>query len=677
MKRLFLLTLSILSFIGAISAREVVSVNDNWRFYFSMENSADYARTISLPHTWIYDQSNILVSTQPSTANYIREIYIPKEWAQKRIFIKFYGVQSVADVMVNGRYVGEHRGGATAFVMELSKVVNYGENNRLHVIVNNAPHSDVLPTSHEEDLYGGIYRDVELIVTDKTVVSPLYYGSDGIFIETTKTNDNIAEGVTRIHLNSTSSNSCQLTLSIFDPSGKVVFQKITAKAKVGNDPVEVPFAISEPLLWSPSTPQLYNFVVNVNDGSGTDIVEVRSGLRKISYDENGALRINDQAFPFRGVSLYHDYPHVGGAASQRDIDNDMKLIDELGANAIRSVAHPHHPYLYDLCDASGKMVWIDLPLTKAPYLSDVAYYPTDRFHTQGRETLKEIIAQNYNHPSVVMWGLFSLLTTRGDNPVSYLKELNALSKSIDTTRPTVAVSDQDGEINLISDLIVWNQSMGWDRGLFTDLDLWRNMLHNKWGNMRSAVIYGQNGRIDQQSQASDYKGSNQYNNSAWKPEGRQRVFHEEYAKRIGVDTLFWGVCLNSMFDFKSSRNALGENNSGLVSFDRRSRKDIFYLYKAQWNSSEPTLYIADRRNKVSTLPTYSIMVYASDTIPPMLCTARDTLPMKRVSPWQYSVDALPLSDGLNSFVVKQGELSDSIGIVLQSPTTTQVRTRIR
>ncbi len=679
MKRLFLLILSTLSFVVTLEAREVIAVNDNWRFYFSMENSADYARTISIPHTWAYDQSNVVVSTQPTTANYIREIYIPSEWAQKRIFIKFYGVQSVADVMVNGRYVGEHRGGATAFVMELSKVINYGESNRLHVIVNNSPHSDVLPTSHEEDLYGGIYRDVELIVTDRTVISPLYYGSDGIFIETTKANENIAEGVARIHLNSTSSSNCQLTLSIFDEQGKIVFQKITAKAKVGVEPVEVAFAISEPSLWSPEAPHLYNFVVNVNDGGGSDIVELRSGLRTISYDQEGALRINGQATPFRGVSLYHDYPHVGGAASRRDIDSDMELITELGANAIRSVAHPHHPYLYDLCDASGKMVWIDLPLTKAPYLSDVAYYPTERFHSQGRETLKEIIAQNYNHPSVVMWGLFSLLTTRGDNPIPYLNELNTLAKSIDSTRPTVAVSDQDGEINQISDLIVWNQSMGWDRGLFSDIDLWSNMLHTKWGTMRSAVIYGQNGRIDQQSQASDYKSTNQYNSATWKPEGRQRVFHEEYAKRIGVDTLFWGVCLNSMFDFKSSRNSLGENNSGLVSFDRRSRKDIFHLYKAQWNHSEPTLRIADRRNRVSTSPSHTITVYSSDTIPPMLQTSRDTIPMKMVSPWQYSVESIPLDDGQNRFVVTQGELTDSVIVVLQraSTSTSQIRSRVR
>ncbi|MFI3285242.1 MAG: glycoside hydrolase family 2 TIM barrel-domain containing protein [Rikenellaceae bacterium] len=673
MRRLFLFLLPLLCVAQGVLAREIISVNDNWRFYFSSENSADYARTISLPHTWSYDQSNILVSSQPTTANYIREIYAPSEWQDKRIFIKFYGVQSVADLMVNGRYIGEHRGGATAFTFELTNQINIGQNNRLHVIVNNAPHSDVLPTSHEEDLYGGIYRDVEIIVTDKSIVSPLYYGSDGVFVETKKVNETAAEGEVRVFLDSTTSNNCQLTLSVLDDTESVVYQKITTKAKVGDEPVTIPFVIEKALLWSPEEPNLYKFSVNVNDGSGSDVVEVRSGLRMIEYLDNGFIKINDKPIQLRSVSLYHDYPHVGGAPSMRDIESDMILVKELGANTIRSVSHPHHPALYDICDTSGKLAWIDFPFVKAPFLSDVAYYPTTNFHNQGEETLREIITQNYNHPSVVMWGVFSLLTTRGDNPVPYIKELNKLAKELDSTRPTVAESDQDGEINQITDLIAWNQSMGWDKGLFSDLELWCSILHSNWGSMRSAVTYGQNGRIDQQSEAAQYKSTNQYSSSTWKPEGRQRQFHEEYADQLLTDSLFWGVCLNSMFDFKSSRNALGENNSGLVTFDRRTRKDIFYLYKARWNDQEPTLHIADKRNKVSTSPLYKIVVYASDTIPPTLYTSSDTISMKRVSPWVYRADSLMLTDGINKFKVQQGELTDSSHVVLQSSSSTLLR----
>ncbi len=671
MKKIFFLLIALLSLSTTLAAREVLSINDNWKFYFSSENSADYARTISLPHTWAYGNSNMLLSSQPSTANYIREIFVPKEWEGRRLFVKFYGVESVADLSVNGRYVGEHRGGATAFTLEITSLVNFNESNRLHVVVNDAPQNDILPTSTEKNSYGGIYRDVELIVTDQTTISPLYYGSDGVFIEQHKISDHSAEGAVRVHLDSPSESTCQLAVSVFDPAGKIVFQKLTAKAKIGAEPVSIPYAILSPKLWGLDHPNLYRFEVKAIGISSSDLVVVESGFRSIEMADTALLRINGEPIQIRSVALYHDYPHVGGAASARDIEADVALIDEVGANTIRSMTHPHHQYLYDLCDRDGRLVWIDTPLSRASFLSDVAYYPTERFHAQGLQTLREIIAQNYNHPSVVMWGIYSLLTTRGDNPIEYIKELNAVAKLIDPSRLTIAESDQDGSINTITDLIIWRQMLGWNRGLFSDLEMWSDILHSKWSHLHSAVSYGQSGRIEQQSAAADYKSTSQYNVDTWMPEGRQRQFHEEYADRLLTDSLFWGVCLNSMFDFKSSRNALGENNSGLMSFDRRERKDIFHLYKAHWNKSEPTLHIADKRYRVTTDALHAISVYASDTLPPTLYTQFDTVVMDRRSPWHFTADSILLKDGLNKLVVQQGEMSDSVDIIKQESSRPQ------
>ncbi len=669
MKRFCILFFAFVTMVNALMAREVISINDSWRFYFSAENSADYARSISLPHTWNYDTSNMLISSQPTVANYIKDLHIPAEWGRKRVFIKFYGVQSIADIMVNGRYLGEHRGGSTAFTFELTEVLRAGESNRIHVIVNSTLQRDILPTSHEQNIYGGIYRDVEIIVTDKMAVSPLYYGSDGIFVDTESVSEESVSGNVRVHLSSTSTSMGQLVLSIADAAGEVVFQKIQSKVKISSAPVTIPFSIDGAKLWSTDDPNLYSFSVRVGDDSNEDMVTVKSGFRSVQVSPSGPIKINGEPVQFRGVSLYHDYPHVGGAAQRRDIESDMEIIEELGVNAIRSVSYPHHPYLYELCDEAGKMVWIDFPLVKAPYLSDLGYFPTARFHAQGRETLHEIIAQNYNHPSVVMWGIFSLLSTRGDSPVPYIKELNTLAKELDSTRPTVAVSDQDGDINSITDLMVWNQSLGWDNGLFSDIDIWRDILHTRWGALRSAVVYGQNGRIDQQSVPDKYKSKNQYSADAWKPEGRQRIFHEEYAKRAAADSLFWGVCLNSMFDFKSSRNSLGENNMGLVTFDRRSRKDIFYLYKAMWNHEEPTLHIADSRSSVTQSPLHKVTVYSSEAAAPVLTYSAgelsDSVTMKQVAPAQFVADSVLLHVGVNKIVVRQGKLSDSTDIILE------------
>ncbi len=668
MKKYLILLLAILLSTSSFAQRRVVDINDNWKFYFSSENSADYARTISLPHTWSYDQSMLLMTRQPTTANYIRDIYIPAQWSQKRIFVKFYGVHSFADIMVNGSYVGEHRGGSTAFTLELTNKLTYGAANSIHVIVNDAPQSDILPTSHEEDLYGGIYRDVELIVTDKTAISPLYFGSDGLFVESTKVSESSVEGEVRVLLSSTaSSKSAQVELSILDEQQRVVFTKRVTQSKISDAPVTIPFTLQGAKLWSPESPNLYSFAVSVEGQETKDKVVVTSGFRTIEVGSRGLISINGVPTQFRGVKLYHDYPHVGGAASRRDMEEDIALVNEVGANAIRSASHPHHPYMYELCDREGKLVWIDFPLTKAPFLSDVAYYPTDNFHMQGIETYCEIVAQNYNHPSVAMWGIFTLLSTRGDNPIPYIKELNTLVKEMDTTRPTVAVSDQDGAINTITDLIAWNQRVGWDKGMFSDIEVWSSMLHQNWGNIRSAVTYGQDGRVDQQSEPEEYKSDNQHSAATWKPEGRQRQFHEEYAQRLLTDSLFWGVCIDNMFDFKSTRNSLGENNMGLVTFDRRDRKDIFYLYKSHWNRSEPTLHITDKRNKVSSEELYTLNVYVSEDQEPTL-TTRDgeSLPMRRVAPWHYVADSLVLKSGGNTFTVRQGDLVDSLNVIYET-----------
>ncbi len=676
MRRFILLFAYIALTVSTLSARNVITINDNWRFYFTSENSADYARTVSQPHTWCYENSRSVVSTQPTTANYIRTMYAPAEWSNKRVFIKFYGVESIADLFINGSHVGEHRGGSTAFTFEIGDRLQFGSDNRIQVIVNNAPQSDILPTSREEDNSGGIYRDVEIIVTDKTNVSPLYYGSDGVLVHQKVITAQKAEGEIAVHLSSTTSQMCHISLSIINQSGDVIFQRSVAKARIGDEPTLIPFSIGKPNLWSPSEPNLYTFRMEVSDGQMRDVVSVKSGFRSIDIGSEGYISLNEVPTPIRAVTLFHDYPHIGGAASARDIDTDLEIISELGANTIRSAHHPHHQYLYDRCDELGQLAWIDFPLVKAPFLSDIAYYPTEAFESAGRVMLQEMVAQNINHPSVIMWGIFTLLTPRGDNPIPYITEINRLAKALDPSRPTVAISNQDGAINNITDLIVWRQNLGWDRGSFSDIDVWRNLLHTKWSYFRSGVAYGESGRIDQQAHDSKFSAPTGLNNDMWLPEGRQRQFHEEYSSMLLSDSLFWGVCIDNIFDFKTSRNSMGENNSGLVSFDRRDRKDIFYLYKSVWNRAQPTLHIAGSRQRVTSEPLYRLKVYSSEESAPLLYSQSDTIEMRMVGPAHFEVDSLSLNNGRNHFVVRQGELCDSINITLQStPATTRSRIR--
>lgn len=662
MRRIVLILLLAIT-CATTQAREVLTLNEGWRFFFKSENSSDNARHVTIPHTWNTDTG---ASGQylETTANYQNEFFIPIEWAGRRLFVKFYGVQSVADVFVNGNHVGEHRGGATAFTLEITNKIKFGANNALLVIVSNNCRPDVLPTSTDMNLYGGIYRDVELIVTDKTAISPLYLGSDGVLVHQNAVTGEHVEGEVEIHLTSPQSEgSCMLTLDITAPDGSKVFSR-RQKARIDGKPVVVPFSIDNPRLWNPSAPELYRVTAAIGEDSITDQVSVRTGFRAIRVVPREGFILNGQRMRLHGVTLYHDNAISGGALTAQDYDEDLAQIQRLGANAIRSAVTPHAQYLYDLCDEQGLLVWIDAPLHRAPFLGDMAYYSTSQFEQNGVEQLREIIAQNYNHPSVAMWGIFSLLWTRGDNVRPYIGTLNDTAHAMDASRPTVACSDQDGDINFITDLIVWQQDVGWSKGTPDDVKVWRNLLQKNWSHLRSGVCYGQNGFTGHQEHS--VKAPTRAN---WMPEDRQTLFHEEYAKNLQSDSLFWGVWINNMFDYGSARRPYGVNGSGLMTLNRREHKDAYYLYKALWNRDEQTLHITDKRRRLREIgQTQRIKVYSSAGIPQLLING-DTVKMNEYAPCQYLSDSICV-EGWVRVNTAAGTLRDSVtfrvGNVLKS-----------
>lgn len=659
MKRYIIALLMILG-VASSEARTVYSLNDGWQFFFKLETSSDYARHISLPHTWNLDALSGKGEYLQTIANYTRDIFVPNDWSNKRLFVKFYGVQSIADVFVNGHHAGEHRGGWTAFTFEITPFLKYGENNSLVVVVNNAYQNDILPTSSEINLYGGIYRDVELIVTERTTVSPLYYGSDGILIHQNHITDTSVDATAAVYVTATEDKSCDMTITVQAPSGETVFSRFMKARIEPNTPINIPFRIDEPLLWSPEEPNLYT--VNVGIGPRQeDMVSVVTGFRKIEYTPN-ALKINGKVTPVNGVTLYHDRAAIGSALRTRHYDEDLAQIRDIGANAIRSVTAPHAQYLYDCCDQNGTLVWIDTPFTRAPYLSDVFYYSTDKFKQNGLQQMREVIIQNYNHPSVVMWGIYSLVWLRGDNILDYVKKLNATAKQLDATRPTVACSNQDGDINFVSDLIVWQQDLGWERGTFDDLKVWRESLSKDWSNLRSSVAYGESGSIDQQTDVAMKPATI---DERWLPERWHTEFHEQYAQRLAQDSLFWGVWINNMFEFGSVRHNDGISRKGMVSFDRKDQKDAYYLYRALWNKKSPTLYISEKRRNIRQDSVQTIKIYSSAKDAPVLTVNKEAVKVNQTAPCQYVSDPV-IMRGRNVVEVKAGELSDQHIITIRN-----------
>lgn len=611
MKRYILIILTlILSF--EISAREVYTLNNGWRFFYGDAVSSDLARQVTLPHVW-----NTNGAQDQTLGNYMRSLDIPSEWQGRRIFIRFYGAASVADLSVNSRYVGTHRGAGTAFTFEITNFVRYGMSNSIRVQVDNAKRNDLLPLAQEENRYGGLHRGVELIVTDRVAISPLHYSTDGVFVTPENISTENVEGKITIHVaNDRRDHSANLHVAILSPDRDTVFiNHIRTKIDGKNDKAElnVPFNVSAPRLWCEEAGEqpLYTIVTKLSAGNFTDSVAVKTGFRSISIGSDHLLRINGRASRIRGVAMYNDRAGVGSALLPQHIAEDMALIDEIGANMIRMVAYPTDAAYLDECDRRGIGVWCDIPLVNSPFLADIPYTTSPALAENGREQLREIIAQNYNRPSVLFWGIFSKLAVPGDDPRPYIRELNSLAKQLDPSRPTVAVSNQDGDINFITDLIVWHQTLGWQTGDVQDVHIWKEQLRDDWSNLRSGLTYSAGGSPQHQDSLTVRPRLDRN----WHPERWQTIFHESYMRTAGNDPLFWGIIAGNMFDFGAARMAHIDgstvNDHGLVSYDRSTRKDAFYVYKAAWNRHDPFVHIAEKRWSIRENPEQTIRAYSN------------------------------------------------------------------
>ena len=661
-KSLLLLVVVLMSTIATYASaplRECYNINDGWRFYFADAPDGANADYVTLPHTWNVEATEDTYLR--TTANYLRDINIPAEWEGKRLFVRFGGAQSVAELFVNGRYVGEHRGGFTAFTLEITDHVRYGAENHLRVVVSNAHRSDVLPLSSDVNLAGGIYRDVELLITSQNIISPMYYGSEGVIVEQHKVTPDIAEGVVKVYLSTKSIDHTMVTMRIVDEDGYEVISRTIKAAKISPDrAVDIHYAVEHPLLWSPDCRTMYDVEIVLGDVKNPlDRVVVKTGFRSVSVGEDNVLCINGVPIDVRGVNLSHDRDGVGVALERNHYDEDFAIIRDMGANAVRSLVGPHDDYLYDMCDREGVLVWVDMPLARSDLsLSDICYYPTQELRKNGFDQLREIVLQNYNHPSVVMWGLFWLVWQRGDDVLGYIGELNDLAHKLDSSRPTVSCSNSDGAINFVTDLVVLRQNVGWMKGSIEDVDIWCDQLasNKSWAALRCGVNYGEAGVRSHNAERIERAERN----SRHLPERRQSDMHERYVEQIDKADIFWGVWIDNMFDYASARRSYGCNLAGMVERDHKTKKDAYYLYRARWNAAVPTLHIADkgwcnRREQQQTIDVYSSVGM------PVLDVAGERVVMHKVGDAHYRAE-VTLNRGTTTIHATDatGRHSDSI-----------------
>lgn len=614
--RKFIAILAFAGLCGSLSARSVHNINAQWTFFTGNDTDTGNSSVIYLPHTW---NSDVTAGSAyyRGEGNYVKDVDIPFSWRGKRIFLRIGGAATVTDIIVNGRHAGGHYGGNSAFAVEITDKLRYGSPNKFRIIVNNSPRLDVLPTAGEENVYGGIFRNVELIVTEPLAVSPAD-GSDGVYVTTSKLSADKAEGTVRLDLLGMTQvpSNARARIRFTDENNKIVAQNSLAIDNLGRETnsIALPFTISRPRMWQGlEDPYLYNVVVTLTWGDDliSDSLNIRTGIRTVGVDKNRNFTLNGKPYKLRGVVAHRDRMIVGTAVTPFQTDEDVNLIREMGANAVRVAGGQHNDYFYTLCDENGLLVWNDMPFTGAVYPTDLDFIDTERFRANGEQQLTEMISQLYNHPSVVMWGLFSDVSIRGDDPVPYVRRLNELAHTLDPGRLTVASSTQDGEINFITDLILFNQSFGWSHGVPSDISVWMEQMRRNWPELPAGLSYSAGGSIFHQSEnlAKPVVMSNHH------PENWQTFFHEEYMKHAVDAPQFWGVFVGNMFDFGAARRTWGDgkgtNDHGLVTFDRKDRKDAYYVYKANWNTSEPFVYIAGKRLDTRTSRVQTVKVYSN------------------------------------------------------------------
>lgn len=610
----FRLLLFALFCVTAVQARQTYEINRDWKFFTRHESDATL---VNLPHTWSNDALGGNRDYYRGAGNYLKYIELKPDWRGKRLFLRFGGANLVTNVILNGKHIAEHRGGGSAFVVEITDVVDFSDRNLLWIIVNNAQRSDVMPTAGAANSYGGLYRGVELIVANTTVISPEHYASDGVSVVADKVSTDLVAGSVDVKLSSTETRLVSVETKFFDSKGECV-ATVSDKTRIEAGrmgAVTMPFQIEKPVLWQgPENPAMYRVDTRVYiDGHEQDRVSIETGFRRLELTDNGPVLLNGQRYPIHGVYLRRDRSLTGTAVLPSQIVEDVDIICRMGANAVYVADGPHSQEFYNLCDNRGLLVISQLPFIGASNLGNKGFFDSEEFRQNGREQLQSMVWQLRNHPSIMAWSLFSQMEIRGESPVEYIKELNALCKSIDTERLTSACSNQDGDINFITDLIIWNHTYGWDEGIPDDIAIWQEQIHSRveWSRLHSAVAYRAGASIYQQSE----KVEKPLSVGNWHPENWQTYLHERYFEHLSGDDQLWGFFAGDVFDYGSVERSYGRKvgicDWGLATFDRTIMKDAYYLYKANWNHTEPFVYIAARRCNERSEPKQQFKVYSN------------------------------------------------------------------
>lgn len=658
-------------------AREVTPFNNGWEFKkgpFPTDAMQTAARwnadweQVNVPHTWNADDMQKKTNSFYAGVAYYRKHYVfPESLEGKRLFLRFEGVGACAEVYVNGYLVGTHKGAYSAFVCEIGSQVRLGEENEIVVKADNAARPDVIPVNHALfGVYGGIYRPVWLIVTEPCNIVVNDCASPGVYITQKNVSKQSADVSVRVKLDNATLAPAALELenAIYTREGKLVkvHRQSFELTPQGVQNYVSDFKISHPHLWQGrEDPYLYKVVSRLKqDGQVIDEVIQPLGLRKYEAVAGKGFFLNGKKYPMYGVTRHQDWWGMGSALTNREHDFDLEQIMEVGATTVRFAHYQQSDYIYSRCDTLGLIIWAEIP-----FVNRVTGQEWDNVHQQ----MRELIRQSFNHPSIYVWGIHNEVYHPHGYTAALTQSVHDLCKLEDPDRYTVAVNGYgyaEHPVNGNTDIQGMNRYFGWYEKKIQDIKPWIEKMEKEYPWQRLMLTeYGADANIEHQT---ELLGDALNWGSDFYPETFQTKTHEYQWGVISQHPYILASYLWNMFDFavpQWKRGGLDARNmKGLITFDRKIRKDAFYWYKANW-SKEPVLYLTQRRNTERERRETSVTVYSNLGTPRVFLNGRELDGVRKgYTDVHYIFDQVTLAEGRNvlrAVIVSDGkEYTDEI-----------------
>ncbi|HJE47904.1 glycoside hydrolase family 2 TIM barrel-domain containing protein [Phocaeicola coprophilus] len=658
-------------------AREVTPFNNGWEFKkgpFPTDAMQTAARwnadweQVNVPHTWNADDMQKKTNSFYAGVAYYRKHYVfPESLEGKRLFLRFEGVGACAEVYVNGYLVGTHKGAYSAFVCEIGSQVRLGEENEIVVKADNAARPDVIPVNHALfGVYGGIYRPVWLIVTEPCNIVVNDCASPGVYITQKNVSKQSADVSVRVKLDNATLAPAALELenAIYTREGKLVkvHRQSFELTPQGVQNYVSDFKISHPHLWQGrEDPYLYKVVSRLKqDGQVIDEVIQPLGLRKYEAVAGKGFFLNGKKYPMYGVTRHQDWWGMGSALTNREHDFDLEQIMEVGATTVRFAHYQQSDYIYSRCDTLGLIIWAEIP-----FVNRVTGQEWDNVHQQ----MRELIRQSFNHPSIYVWGIHNEVYHPHGYTAALTQSVHDLCKLEDPDRYTVAVNGYghaEHPVNGNTDIQGMNRYFGWYEKKIQDIKPWIEKMEKEYPWQRLMLTeYGADANIEHQT---ELLGDALNWGSDFYPETFQTKTHEYQWGVISQHPYILASYLWNMFDFAVPQWKRGgvdaRNMKGLITFDRKIRKDAFYWYKANW-SKEPVLYLTQRRNTERERRETSVTVYSNLGTPRVFLNSRELDGVRKgYTDVHYIFDQVTLAEGRNvlrAVIVSDGkEYTDEI-----------------